>query len=101
MFLAIRKPFLIGPALLALGGCTAVHHAKTSCTTCTSSVIVATPSIYENYTPPQPLLSPIPSPPNSAPVQDAPLPPETRNVPDRNFDFFDAAESEDSKPFRR
>jgi len=102
MFPTSRTNSLAGLALIALAGCSAIRHAQAPCTSCVSDVIVSPPSTYENYTPPQPLLNPIPLPSTEpAPAQDAPPPPETRNVPDRNFDFFDAAENEDLKTFNR
>ncbi len=102
MFPTLRTNSLTSLALITLAGCSAMHHSQTPCASCVSDAVVSPPSTYENYTPPQPLLNSVPLPSTEpAPEQDAPPPPETRNVPDKNFDFFDAAEKDDLKTFNR
>lgn len=84
---------LCGLACLALAGCCTAQKAGANCSNCSQSVVAEVPSTYENYTPPQPKLSPIPmpTPGPAADTVDPPPPPATRNDTNKVIDYFESS----------
>lgn len=89
-------PVLGCAAGCALAGCCLAPKSPSTCTNCVSA---ATPSqytpVYENYTPPAPVIKPIPmpevAPPPPAETLDAPPPPpQARQAPNSQVDFFES-----------
>jgi hypothetical protein len=80
-------------ACCALAGCCLAPKTRSACADCVPSAIAEVPITYENYTPPQPTLVPLPGveiPP--APIdQPVPTPASTRIAPDEHIDFFEPA----------
>lgn len=90
-FASRTLPRLSCAACCALVGCCLAPKHHGACNNCAPSAIAEVPTTYENYTPPQPMLKPVPG------VELPPLPddqtvlppPQTRSVPDGQFDFFE------------